>query len=125
MRVSISLFVAAVVWTAPALSQQRITSEDFAKKVAISDRMEIESSQLALSRAPDSDTKPLAEKMVKDHQQTSAEVKSLVDSGKLKATLRTALDTVLAPRSCSLSGAGALFRQSRTGAIPTKTDFLT
>jgi putative membrane protein len=93
MRVSISLFVAAVVWTVPALSQQRISSEDFAKKVAISDRMEIESSQLALSRAPDSDTKPFAEKMVKDHQQTSAEVKALVDSGKLKTTLPTALDT--------------------------------
>jgi hypothetical protein len=31
---------------------------------------EIHSSQLVLSRSPDADTKPFAEKMVKDHQQT-------------------------------------------------------
>jgi putative membrane protein len=92
MRVSVSLLVAAGIWAAPALGQQRVSSEDFAKKVAISDKMEIESSQLALSRNPDNDTKPFAEKMVKDHQETSAELKALVDSGKVKATLPTALD---------------------------------
>ena len=53
---------------------------------------EIQSSQLALSRNPDADTKPFAEKMVKDHQQTSAELKSLIDGGKVHATLPTALD---------------------------------
>jgi putative membrane protein len=54
--------------------------------------MEIETSQLALGRNPDSDTKPFAEKMVKDHQETSAELKALVDEGKVKATLPTGLD---------------------------------
>src|SRR5689334_9187324 len=47
---------------------------------------------LALSRSPDSDTKPFAEKMVKDHQETSAELKALVEGGKVKATLPSALD---------------------------------
>jgi putative membrane protein len=93
MRVSVTLLIAAILFAAPAFGQQRISSEDFAKKVAISDRMEIQSSQLALSHSPDGDTKPFAEKMVKDHQQTSAELQALVDSGKLKVSLPTALDT--------------------------------
>src|SRR4029079_9089756 len=93
MRVSVSLLIATGLWVAPAFAQQRISSEDFAKKVVISDKMEIESSQLALSRNPDNDTKPFAEKMVKDHQETSAELKALVDGGKVKATLPTTLDS--------------------------------
>ncbi len=50
-------------------------------KVAISDMMEIQSSQLALARQADEDTKPFAEQMVKGHQQTSKELKALVDGG--------------------------------------------
>jgi putative membrane protein len=92
MKVSVSLLIATGLWAAPAFGQQRISSEDFAKKVVVSDKMEIQSSQLALSRNPDSDTKPFAEKMVKDHQETSAELKAMVDGGKVKATLPTALD---------------------------------
>jgi putative membrane protein len=68
------------------------TAQDFATKVAISDMFEIQSSQLALSKQPDADTKPFAEKMVQDHQKTSNELKALVDGGKVKATLPTALD---------------------------------
>jgi len=40
----------------------------------------------------DADTKPFAEKMVQDHQKTSNELKALVDGGKVKAKLPTALD---------------------------------
>jgi len=54
--------------------------------------MEIQSSQLALSRQPDKDTKPFADRMVKDHQQTSKELKTLIDGGKVKATLPAGLD---------------------------------
>lgn len=54
--------------------------------------MEIQSSQLALARQPDADTKPSVEQMVKDHQQTSKELKALVDSGKVKASLPSAID---------------------------------
>jgi putative membrane protein len=39
------------------------------------------------------DTKPFAEKMISDHQKTSSELKALVDSGKVKATLPSALDS--------------------------------
>jgi len=92
MKVLVTPLIAAILCAAPALAQQRISSEDFAKKVAISDSMEIQSSQLALSRGADSDTKPFAEKMVKDHKQTSAELQALVETGKLKVTLPAALD---------------------------------
>jgi putative membrane protein len=81
------LFFPIVAW-----AQTVMTTDDFAKKIALSDMLEIQSSQLALSRSPDGDTKPFAEKMVKDHTQTSVELKSLVDKGKVKVQLPTALD---------------------------------
>jgi putative membrane protein len=88
-----SLAAAWCLSAVPATSQAAgISTEEFAKKVAISDMMEIQSSELALSRQPDADTKPFAEKMVKDHQETSKELKGLVSSGKVKVTLPTALD---------------------------------
>ena len=62
-------------------------------KVAISDMFEIQSSQLAVTKQADADTKPFAEKMVHDHQKTSSELKGLVDGGKVKATLPTTLDS--------------------------------
>ena len=74
-----------------ATAQTRVSTQDFVTKVAISDMMEIQSSELALARQPDADTKPFAEKMVQDHQQTSRELKALVDSGKVKASLPSAL----------------------------------
>jgi putative membrane protein len=88
-----SLAAAWCLSAVPATGQTRaISTEEFAKKVAISDMMEIQSSELALSRQPDADTKPFAEKMVKDHQETSKELKGLVGSGKVKVALPTALD---------------------------------
>ena len=78
--------------SAPAATQSAPAAQDFVKKVAISDMFEIQSSQLALSKQPDKDTKPFAQKMVMDHQKTSKELKSLVDGGKVKATLPSALD---------------------------------
>ena len=60
-------------------------AQDFVNQVAISDMFEIQSSQLALSKQADADTKPFAEKMVQDHQKTSNELKALVDGGKVKA----------------------------------------
>jgi putative membrane protein len=81
--------------SAPAATgamQSAPSAEDFVNKVAISDMFEIQSSQLALSKQPDKDTKPFAQKMVTDHQKTSKELKSLVDGGKVKAMLPSALD---------------------------------
>src|SRR3954449_1970593 len=80
----------ALAQTPPAAAP---TAQDFVNKVAVSDMFEIQSSQLALSKQADTDTKPFAEKMVQDHQKTSAELKAMVDGGKVKATLPTALDT--------------------------------
>jgi putative membrane protein len=78
--------------SAPAATQSAPAAQDFVNKVAISDMFEIQSSQLALSKQPDKDTKPFAQKMVTDHQRTSKELKSLIDGGKVKATLPSALD---------------------------------
>ena len=69
------------------------SAQDFVNKVAVSDLFEIQSSQIALAKQADADTKPFAEKMVQDHQKTSSELKALVDSGKVKAKLPTALDS--------------------------------
>ena len=69
------------------------SAQDFVNKVAVSDMFEIQSSQIALAKQADADTKPFAEKMVQDHQKTSSELKALVEGGKVKAKLPTALDS--------------------------------
>ena len=76
-----------------ACAAQAQSAQDFVNKVAISDMFEIQSSRLALAKQPDKDTKPFAEKMVRDHQKTSNELKALVNSGRVKAKLPTALDS--------------------------------
>jgi putative membrane protein len=68
-------------------------AQEFVNKVAISDMFEVQAGQLALAKAPDADTKPFAEKMVTDHQKTTSELKSLIDGGKVKVKLPTALDS--------------------------------
>ena len=74
------------------------SAQDFVNKVAISDMFEIQSSQLALSKQADTDTKPFAEKMVQDHQKTSAELKAMVDGGKLRQHCRPR--SIPSTRSC-------------------------
>jgi putative membrane protein len=81
---------ASLVFVGEAQAQ---SAQEFVNKVAISDMFEIQSSRLALAKQPDKDTKPFAEKMIRDHQKTSNELKSLVNSGKVKAKLPTALDS--------------------------------
>src|SRR6476620_9972857 len=75
-RPLVALFVLAAI-PCIALAQ---SAQDFANKVAISDMFEIQSSQLALTKQPDADTKPFAEKMISDHQKTSSELKALVSN---------------------------------------------
>jgi putative membrane protein len=96
-------FVAAAAYAQPAPAPrpgaatgggaQHPSTAEFVSKVAISDMFEIESSKLALAKQPDEDTKPFADKMVRDHQKTSSELKGLVESGKVKATIPSALDS--------------------------------
>lgn len=68
------------------------STEEFVTKAAISDMFEIQSSEAALSKNLDKSNKSFAERMVKDHQKTTRELKNLVDSGKVKATLPTQMD---------------------------------
>ena len=75
--------------TAPASGS--ISTAEFVKKVAVSDMFEIESSKLAQQKA-DAESKTFAGKMVTDHGKTSTELKSMVQSGKVKAQLPSALD---------------------------------
>jgi putative membrane protein len=105
MRKVLVLAAACSVLATAALAQTRpnpqssptttgaAPAQEFVNKVAISDMFEVQAGQLALAKAPDADTKPFAEKMVTDHQKTSSELKSLIDGGKVKAKLPTALDS--------------------------------
>ncbi|GAA3065679.1 DUF4142 domain-containing protein [Rhizobium viscosum] len=65
---------------------------DFVLEAASSDMFEIESSRLALERADDH-TKAFAQQMVTDHQKTSEELKGLISSGKIQATVPTAMSS--------------------------------
>lgn len=67
------------------------TTQDFVTQAAMSDMLEVESSTLAQERA-DAKSKQFAAKMVKDHTETSTELKSLVQGGKVKATLPGGMD---------------------------------
>jgi putative membrane protein len=54
--------------------------EDFVKDVAQASQIEIETSKLAMTKASNPEVKAFAEKLVKDHEATSAELMSLVHS---------------------------------------------
>jgi putative membrane protein len=65
---------------------------DFVKEVAISDMLEIEASKLAEQKG-NAQEKSFAQQMVTDHTKTSTELKRLVGSGKVHASLPTKLDS--------------------------------
>jgi putative membrane protein len=67
-------------------------TEDFVKQAAISDMFEIQSSQLAQERGNAAE-KSFAATMIKDHEKTSSDLKSMVSGGELKMALPTALDS--------------------------------
>jgi putative membrane protein len=103
-KIAIITAALTVVLAAPAYSQSvpertginsalgvAPKTEAFVKEVAISDMFEIESSKLAQDRA-DAKSKTFAGKMIQDHTETSTELKSLVQSGKVKADVPAALD---------------------------------
>lgn len=103
LLVSAASMVAAQTPTAPAPSVPERTginstlgvapsTQDFVTQAAISDMAEIESSKLALAKG-DAKDKTFAEKMIKDHTETSSELKALVSGGKVKANLPMAMDS--------------------------------
>ena len=80
--------LASVALSAVPAGAQTPSAQEFVNKVAISDMFEVQASQIALAKQADADTKPFT-----DHQKTSSELKALIDGGKVKAKLPTALDS--------------------------------
>lgn len=66
------------------------STADFVKEAASSDMFEIQSSQLAAQRA-DGPTKAYATQIIADHEKTSAEIKSMVQAGTVKAEIPGAM----------------------------------
>jgi putative membrane protein len=66
-------------------------TQDFVTEAANSDLLEIASSKLVAAKA-DTKDKAFADQMIADHTKTSAELKALVDGGKVKASLPTSMD---------------------------------
>ena len=60
------------------------TTADFVQQVAISDMFEIDSNKLGEQKG-NSQEKTFAQQMVTDHTKTSCDLKSMVNSGKVKA----------------------------------------
>jgi putative membrane protein len=67
-------------------------TQDFVTKAAQSDMLEIQSSKLALTKSDSAKTKAFADRMIKDHTETSNELKALVSGGKAKADAPADLD---------------------------------
>ncbi len=67
-------------------------TQDFVQEAATSDLFEVQSSRLALEKG-DAATKAFAQKMVQDHEKTTADLSGLVSSGKVKATLPKTMTT--------------------------------
>lgn len=65
-------------------------TEDFVKEVSMSDMFEIESSKVALERGS-ATIKAFAQHMIDAHQKTTADLKALLDSGKVKARPASAM----------------------------------
>jgi putative membrane protein len=67
-------------------------TEDFVLEAASSDLFEIQFSTLAIERS-DEKTKAFAQMMLADHQKTSDELKAMVASGKVKATIPSSMSS--------------------------------
>src|ERR1700753_2045261 len=67
------------------------TTADFVKEVATSDMMEIAAAKIAEQKG-NADDKKFASQMITDHTKTSADLKSMVSSGEVKADIPAKLD---------------------------------
>jgi putative membrane protein len=68
------------------------TTTDFVKEAATSDMFELQSSKLAEQNGT-AQEKSFARQMITDHTKTTMALKSLVDTGKIKAEIPTTLDS--------------------------------
>jgi len=67
-------------------------TQDFVIEAAQSDMLEIASSKLALTKSDSEKSKQFATRMIKDHTETSTELKTLLTGGKTNVSLPTAMD---------------------------------
>ena len=67
-------------------------TQDFVTLATQSDMLEIQSSKLAQTKSDNAKTKQFADRMIKDHTETSNELKALVSGGKAQATAPSELD---------------------------------
>ena len=124
MRLAIAVLTVALATCAvaatPALSQSfgektginaaigiSPRTRDFVREATVGGMFEIQSSQLAEQKG-DTVAKPFAEHMITDHTRINGELKALVDSGKVKGSVPTALDTssqIMLDKLKSLNGA--------------------
>ena len=77
--------ISAIIGVAP-------TTNDFIAQAAIGDIFGIEAGKLALARGGDK-AKSFAEKIVKDHEDSSQALKALIAGGNVRATAPTAVDS--------------------------------
>ena len=82
---------AGCLFAAPAFAQSAPSAADFAAQVAIGDIFEIESGKLTEEKSSPNASR-LAAPLAKDHAAMLAELKSLVQSGKVKAEIPASLD---------------------------------
>lgn len=68
------------------------TTQDFVTEAANSDMLELAAAKLAEGKG-NAEEKHFAEQMITDHTKTSKELKALVDSGDVKATIPVKLDS--------------------------------
>jgi putative membrane protein len=106
---------ALVVFASPAFAQSAAEklgvnstlgispkTQDFVTEAANSDMLEIASSRLVAAKS-DSKYKSFADQMITDHTKTSAELKALVDGGKVTATVPSSMDKAHRDRLNKLS----------------------
>ncbi|MFE1602687.1 DUF4142 domain-containing protein [Methylobacterium sp. ID0610] len=99
------------------------STADFVKEAAVSDLFELQSSQLAAERA-DEATKAFAAHMITDHQKTSTELKTMVQSGAVKAEIPTTLDSAHQSKLDTLKGLNgdAFTKQYRADQVKAHKD---
>lgn len=68
------------------------STEDFVKQAAMSDMFEIQASQLALQKG-DAQAKAFAQRMITDHQKTTADMQAMIKSGAVKVQPPAKLDS--------------------------------
>lgn len=70
----------------------RVPTNEYVQRAAMSDMFEIESGNLALERASADNTRSFAQMMVADHTASTRDLRAAVDRSGMQATLPTSLD---------------------------------